>query len=212
MRKNIQEEDSEMNLGTRKVLISIACGTLMVGGIFLVRCGNTNPADSGSRVSPTPLTDLVVSDQITGWVVDSNYSDTAMPFTDATSNDRVDGGNIDYCGSCNGHDALKSGIATYFKNTQNNHKVEVFILDYGTAGAAKAEFNVWVGKKAGLTTETIAPYSTSTAIGFDVGGGLYAYANLVNFYVEMQFANYDSSSQVIPDASAFLSYYSSKIK
>jgi len=163
----------------------------------------------------TSLNDLKISNQISGWEVDSNYSDTAIPFTDSTSGPSfVDGGNIDYCGACNGHDALKSGFGIYCKNPQDNHKVEVFVLDYGTAAAARAEFNVWVNKNNGLSLpqETISPFSNTTSIGFEVGGGLKVYACFINYYVELQFANYNPSSLANSDAAAFLSYYNAKIK
>jgi hypothetical protein len=194
-----------------KFLIAVICGIVSVAGIFLFTCGGpTNP------VSSTPSwKNLVITNQIAGWEVDSNYSDTAIPFTDATSGpDFVDGGNSDYCGLCDGHDALKSGFGIYYKNPQNNRKLEVFVLDYGTAAAAKTEFNVWVGKDTALAMpqETIPPFMDTTARGFEVGGGLNVYAHISNYYLELRFTDYNPSSLANPDAAAFLDYYNSKIK
>jgi hypothetical protein len=198
-----------MKLRSLKGLLLTLFGTACLLGLNFSLCGPTSPT------THTTIKDLIIKDnQITGWILDTVWNDSAMPFTDATANDFVDGGKIDYCGSCNGTGPLKTGIATYFINPQKNHKLRAFVLDYGTASGAKTEFDVWVNKnKASASTEeTISPFSNTTAIGFDIGGGLNVFANFSNYYVELKFNNYDSSSLAVPDASTFLNYYNSKIK
>ncbi len=198
-----------MNFGSVKVITGVAVGAFCCAGIIVLSCGGPT-APSGSTT--TPLTNLVVTSQVPGWVLDSAWNDSAMPFTDATATNFVDGGCIDYCGPCNGADALKNGIATYFKSTQGGHKMEAFVLDYGTSSAAKTEFNVWVSKDSAVAKETIPPFATTTAIGYVAGGGMTVFANISNFFIQMQFTDYDSSSQAVPDAAAFLNYYKPKIK
>jgi len=161
---------------------------------------------------------LVITNQMAGWVLDSSMSvfgGAMLPFTNATANNEwVDGGCTSYCGRCDGTDALKDGFGTYFKEPLANAKreLEVFVLDYGSASAADSEFTVWVNKNSGTPSETVAPFSPTTAIGYDVGGGLIVFAHISNIFVELQFNDYDSSSAAVPDASAFLTYYNSKIR
>jgi hypothetical protein len=148
---------------------------------------------------------------MSGWTI----QDSVAHYVDSTINyfgeAGVDGGSIDFCGDCKGNSTLKEGIYSHFATSQNN-KVQVFIMDYRNAANAQAEFTVWVNKNAASTKETISPFSKITAVGYDVGGGLYTYGNFINYCVELQFDNYDSSSLVIPDAATFLNYYNSKIK
>jgi hypothetical protein len=202
-----------MNRRVGKVLAAFVCGTVVLAGILFITCGPTSPSSSGPTVSTTPLNDLIVIDQIAGWGIDTSVNNTAMPFTDSTSGPNfVDGGNSDYCGLCNGTGPLKNGIGTYFMALQNNHKIRSFVLDYGTAAAAKKKFDAWVANNSTSKSEAIGSFPNTTAIGFDFGGGMSVFAHFINFFVELRFNNYDSSSLAIPDASAFLNYYNSKIK
>ncbi len=193
-----------------KVLAGAICG---VGVMALTCAGPTTP-----KAVTTPVDSLIITNQITGWVLDSSVSVSGaatMPFTNSTANSNwVDGGCPSYCGKCDGTDALKDGFGTYLKEplAGATRKLEVFVLDYGSAAAADSEFNIWPIKYAASTKETISPFPNTTAIGFDVGGGLYVFAHMSNIFIEMQFSDYDSSSQAVPDASAFSTYYNSKIK
>jgi hypothetical protein len=203
-----------MKSGWTKAFSRVIAGAVCGVGVMALTCGGpTSPV-----AKTTPVDSLVITNQITGWVLDSSESVSGaamMPFTNTTANNNwVDGGCPSYCGNCDGTDALKDGFGTYLKEplAGATRKLELFVLDYGSARAADSEFNVWVTKNSGSVSETITPFSTTTAIGFDEGGGLNVYAHMSNIYIELRFTDYDSSSQVVPDASAFLTYYNSKIK
>lgn len=170
---------------------------------------------TGPTVSQlTPVSALRVGNNvISGWVLDTVLLDTIANFNNTTAGQFADGGDADYCGVCNGTDPLQGGLGTYFKNSQGR-KLEVFVLNYGTAPAAKTEFNFWVNQKtgAGSTPEAILPFSDTAVVAYYPGGGLHAYAHFDNYYIELQFNDYDSSSEAVPDANTFLTYYSSRIK
>jgi len=203
-----------MKSGWTKAFSGAIAGAICGVGVMALTCqGPTSPV-----AKTTPVDSLIITNQMTGWVLDSSVSVSGaamMPFTNSTANnDWVDGGCISYCGKCDGTDALKDGFGTYLKEplASATRKLEIFVLDYGSAAAADSEFNVWLNKNATSTKETISPFSNTTAIGFDVGGGLNVFAHMSNIFIELQFSDYDSSSQAVPDASAFLTYYNSRIK
>jgi hypothetical protein len=157
----------------------------------------------------TPLKDLIITNQISGWVIDSTSADTAMNITDANSSLFWDGGNGYYCGQCNGTGPFRGGFVTYFRNPAKGYNLTCFVLNYGTPLKAKTEYDTWVNMTTGNTLEAISPFASTTAVGLDESGGLIAYANLSNIYMQLQFTNYASSSLAISDASVFLNYYNS---
>lgn len=169
-----------------------------------------------TTMCPVPeINSLIITNQISGWVVDSSRGDstaTAMPFVDSTVYRFFDGGCVDYCGPCNGSDDLKDGILTYLKNPQSDSELTAIVIDYGTDSGAKAEFNLWITLDSWATRDTISPFSDTTALGFDAGGGgLSVHAHFRNYYIELDFSNYASPGAAVPDARAFLNYYYSKI-
>jgi|WetSurMetagenome_2_1015567.scaffolds.fasta_scaffold00056_40 hypothetical protein len=177
-----------------------------VGVGIIAMCSPTSPS------TPTKLDDLIVTNQIQGWSVDSTVADTVTHVTDDNINLFVDGGKIDYCGECNGSGPMKSGIVTFLK-TAVGYGVEVFVLDYGTTADATAEFNVWAGKYSAASLETISPFANTTAIGHASNGAITAFAHFGKFYLELRFSNYNGETAIaVADASTFLSYYNSKIK
>jgi hypothetical protein len=167
------------------------------------------------KTTTTPLSDLIVTTQIAGWGLDTSRNHSAQSFTNATAVNYVDGGSKQYCGFCDGTDPLKDGLCTYFITSKGN-TLKSIVLDYGSSSAAKTEFDYWVtfsNDTAGEIPKTISPFSDTTAVGYYGGGGVTAYAHFDNYFLEFDVAkNYDSSGQAVPDAQAFLNYYSSKIK
>jgi len=163
-----------MKLVSVKLVSRVLAGAICCAGVIALTCGGPT---ASKTTNTTSVDSLVITNQMTGWVLDSSVSVSGaamMPFTNSTANDFVDGGKTDYCGKCDGTDALKDGMGTYLKEPLAGHtrKLEVFVLDYGSASAAVAEFNVWVKKDSGMTSETITLFPTTTAIGFDLGGGV----------------------------------------
>jgi hypothetical protein len=204
-----------MNRWSWKAIIAINCGVLMIAGIVLLTCGPTSPTPTPS----TPLNELTItSNEFPGWGNDTILMDTthyigSTAFTDTMIHDFVDGGNTDYCGACNGHGSLKSGLATYFKYPDSGYKLFSLVIDYGTASAANAEFNVWINKKTGQTQVPIPSFSNTTAVGYEGNGGVTAYAHFSNYYIELQFSNYNGLTDLaVADAKIFLAYFQSKIK
>jgi hypothetical protein len=191
----------------------IAASICILGTTILVTC---NKSPTAAYITTTPLSALVVTSQIAGWELDSSYSDSVKPYNDATAGDFVDGGNVDYCGLCNGHDALKDGLATYFKNPALGYKLNVaLVLDYGTPSAAKAEVDHWIAapKNTGSERVAIPTASSIIATGFKGNGGVTVYAYINKYYFELPFQNYnDSTALAVADAQMFLNYYNSLIK
>jgi hypothetical protein len=157
------------------------------------------------------LDDFIITNQISGWAPTNNV----VHFVDSTLWDIIDGGNISYCGECNGNNALKAGIMSNLNNVQKNAAVQIFVIDYGTTINAETEFNAMVAKRVDSNSKlSIPPFSDATAIGSETGSGIMnAYYHSGKFYFELNGLNgYDSTSLAVADASAFLTYFQSKMK
>ncbi len=190
-------------MGGKKVCSGFAFVCLFLS-VFFYACG---PSTTAGNTPTVTLSDLAITTQIAGWAP----LDTTAYFVDSTMINFVNGGNVSYCGACNGNSVLKAGICTKLATGQNN-KAKIFVMDYGTSANAITEFNARVNSQLKSSVVPIGSFSQTVAVGSTVGGGLYTFCCMKNFYIESQLSNYDSTAVAQRDANVFLTYYQSKIK
>jgi hypothetical protein len=177
---------------------------LLFTSLSIFSCTNT-------ATSPQPGTNIILADlhittQIPGWTAAGN----PVNFVDSTITNFVDGGSSTYCGTCS-HSTLKAGFQQIMSKSQSAYYLKLFVIDYGTAANAAAEFDKMVQGSSWTTENSLSPYSISDLFYTNNSDGINLRSHFKNFFVEFQFTAYDSSAQAVPDASAFLNYLHSKI-
>lgn len=189
--------------------LSIICAGVIVFLALIPSCGPTNPTKSNT------LDDFVITNQISGWTL---RGDSLTRFVDSTLHYTIDGGDISYCGSncAGGNSNLKAGIVYNMDNAAKDASVQIFVMDYGTAGNAKMQFDTITFIKIAPTSKvSIAPFSDADAVGSAFAYGMDAYCHSKRYYFELkalQGAAYDSTYKSVADASTFLTYFQSKVK
>ena len=189
-----------MKFSPAKVLSIGAAGAMCFLAVFLFSCGPTSPTKN------TPLNDLVISNQINGWVADSAVG----YFVDSTIANFVDGGSSTYCGTCS-KSTLKEGFQLLMSKSQSVDKLKMLIIDYGTSVNAKAEFDKKVQASSWTTENALSPFAITDVFFTNNSDGVHANGHFNNFFIELVFSAYGSSSESEPDASTFINYFHSKI-
>jgi hypothetical protein len=208
----------KMNRRTGKELAAIICVTVVLAGILSITCGGIN-APSEPAPSITTVDELILGSQaISGWerILNSwNPSDTLFRFDQSTINVIVDGGNVSYCNSCNGSDSpMKNGVHYSMIDSQKTTSVDIFTIDYGRVSAATAELNSRTNYLlSSYPTKTKLPsFAESVVLAGAKSGGMMVIGHFAQYYFELTFVGYSSSTDAAADANSFMTLFQSKVK
>ena len=200
-----------MKLVSVKKAVLFSVGAICISIPAFFTCNSSN-----SPVTPTPdaFADFEVpNQQISGWSMDTVPANRVGHFTQLTLNNFCDGGNKSYCGDCAGSSGLKAGVHYVMVDTAKQASAEIYVMDYGTADSAKAEFdNRSTDQLAYSTKDTIGSFPNTVAVGAEHSGGIKAMAFFGKYYFEMTFLGYDPSASSDADANLFLTFFQSKVK
>jgi hypothetical protein len=198
------EKEKIMVFKFQRQHIGVSIFGFLIAGLYVFSC--TNTPTNLEPVANITLADLHVTTQVTGWTAVGN----PVNFVDSTITNLVDGGSSTYCGVCS-HSTLKAGFQQIMSKYQSVDHIKLFVIDYGTASNATAEFDKMVQGSSWTTENALSPYSVSELFYTSNSDGINLRSHFKNFYVEFQFTAYDSSAQAVPDASNFINYLHSKI-